>query len=138
MKSISARITTFLGVYFGLLASLWGMAEIYTYFTGDKLRVTLGSGWILVFYGAPLLPALVATFIRQPKADDLQLSREELERFTRESVDPHSWGNVQRPFDNVGLSDGELRRRIIERNRERKPSYLLRMEYERRLTQRGL
>lgn len=138
MKSISARVTIFIGVYFSFLASLWLMAEIYTYFTDDELRLTLGISWIFIFYGAPLLPALVATVISRPKVDNPQLSREELERFTRESVDPHPWGNVQRPFDNVGLSDGELRRRIIERNRERKPSYLLRMEYERRLTQRGL
>lgn len=66
------------------------------------------------------------------------ISREELDKFTQESVDPNALGPIRRPFDNVELTDDELVARIKERNREGKPTYLLRMEYERRLRHRGL
>lgn len=62
-----------------------------------------------------------------------ELSQEELDRFTRESVDPQPINLVVRRFDNVGLSDSELRRRILERNQKGKLTYLLRLEYQRRL-----
>jgi hypothetical protein len=131
------RIITFFGAYFGTIISLFGIVQAYTYFTGDELKTRLGSYWLLVFYGFPLLVALVTTLVKQLNREAIQLSREELDKFTRESVDPKPLGPVQRPVHNVGLSDSELRRRIIERNRDRKPTYLLRMEYERRLGQRG-
>lgn len=54
------------------------------------------------------------------------LSRAELNRFTRESVDPHGFAPPVRIGHNRGLTDRELRRRIIERNRAGKPTYLLR------------
>lgn len=66
------------------------------------------------------------------------LSKEELERLTNESVDPKPLGRITRPHDNVGLRDDELCSKIEERNSQGKPTYLLRMEYERRLHQRGL
>jgi urease accessory protein UreE len=68
----------------------------------------------------------------------MPLSREELNTFTREAVDPTPEGPVRRTFDNVDLTDDELVRRIMERNEQRKPTFLLRLEYERRLGQRGL
>jgi hypothetical protein len=137
MKEMPKPIMTFFGAYFGAIISLWGIVQAYTYFTGDELKARLGPYWLLVFYGFPLLVALVTTLVRQLNREAIQLSREELDKFTRESVDPKPLGPVQRSFHNVGLGDGELRRRIIERNRDRKPTYLLRMEYERRLGQRG-
>ena len=60
------------------------------------------------------------------------------EKFTHASVDPKPLGPVVRIYDNVELTDEELRQRIEERNRQGKPTYLLRLEYERRLRQRGL
>jgi hypothetical protein len=69
--------------------------------------------------------------------EEKAISREELDKFTQESVDPNALGPIRRPFDNVELTDDELVTRIKERNREGKPTYLLRMEYERRLRHRG-
>lgn len=66
------------------------------------------------------------------------LSREELQRLTAGSVDPKPWGRITRPHDNVDLADDKLCSKIEERNSQRKPTHLLRMEYERRLLQRGL
>lgn len=65
------------------------------------------------------------------------LSRKDLENLTNASVDPTGWGPVRRTNDNEGLSDVELRRKIVDRNLEGKPTYLLRLEYERRLEERG-
>jgi len=65
------------------------------------------------------------------------LSREELRWFTSRSADPQPWGPIVRGDDNVHLTDEELRRRIEERIREGKPTALLRLEYERRLNERG-
>lgn len=68
----------------------------------------------------------------------MELSREELDKYTSESVDSRPLGRITRRHDNVDLADDELRQRIKERNEQRKPTFLLRMEYERRLNQRGL
>jgi len=65
------------------------------------------------------------------------LSREELRWFTSHSVDPQPWGPIVRENDNVYLTDEELRRRLEERTREGKPTALLRLEYQRRLNERG-
>jgi hypothetical protein len=67
----------------------------------------------------------------------MELSRDELRILTEQSVDPTGWGPVTRPFDNAELNDSELRQRIISRNRNEQPTYLLRLEYDRRLRQRG-
>jgi hypothetical protein len=66
------------------------------------------------------------------------LSRDELAKLTEGSVDPSPLGRITRPHDNVELTDEELRVKIEDRNAQRKPTYLLRMEYERRLHQRNL
>ncbi len=71
----------------------------------------------------------------------MALSQEELDRLTRESVDPNSWGTDSltpgRSFaENAHLTDSELVATIERRNRERKPTYKLRLEYRRRLLQR--
>ena len=63
----------------------------------------------------------------------MRLSHEELSDMTRSSVDPVGLGPVTRPFDNSDLPEGELRRRILQRNAARKPTYLLRLEYKHRL-----
>jgi hypothetical protein len=68
----------------------------------------------------------------------MSLSRDELNRLTRNSVDPTGFGPVRSHFENVNLTDEQLIQTIEERNRERKPTYKLRLEYERRLKQRGL
>jgi hypothetical protein len=68
----------------------------------------------------------------------MSLSRNELNRLTGDSVDPTGFGPVRSHFENVDLTDEELVQRIKERNRVRKPTYKLRLEYERRLKQRGL
>lgn len=66
------------------------------------------------------------------------LSKKELERLTGESVDPMKpFGHITRSHDNVGLTDDQLCSKIEELNSQRKPTYLLRMEYERRLRRRG-
>lgn len=72
------------------------------------------------------------------REDAMVLSREQLDKLTRDSVDPTPLGSVRRPFDNVDLTDDDLVRTIEERNSQRKPTYLLRLEYDRRLKQRGL
>lgn len=66
------------------------------------------------------------------------LSRAELEQLNRESVDPQPLGRVVNMYDNVDMSDEELVEKIRQRNKDRKPTYKLRMEYERRLRQRNL
>lgn len=68
----------------------------------------------------------------------MSLSRDELNQLTAGSVDPAGWGPVRSHFENVNLTDEQLVQRIKGRNRERKPTYKLRLEYERRLKQRGL
>jgi hypothetical protein len=67
----------------------------------------------------------------------MNLSREELDKFTSASLDPKAGGPVRRPFDNVDLTDEELVSRLKERTGV-KPTFLLRVEYERRLKQRGI
>jgi hypothetical protein len=66
------------------------------------------------------------------------LSRDELANFTQRSVDPTPWGRVTRDGMNANLTDSELTSRIQQRNAEGKPTYLLRLEYQRRLGQREL
>gem|GEM_PF-2472298 len=68
----------------------------------------------------------------------MSLSRNELNCLTANSVDPTGWGPVRSHFENVDLTDEELVQRIKERNRAGKPTYKLRLEYERRLKQRSL
>ena len=53
MKKLGFNIKLFLGVYFSLVASIWGIAEAYTYFTDDALRMLLGSYWWTILYGVP-------------------------------------------------------------------------------------
>jgi hypothetical protein len=65
------------------------------------------------------------------------LSRMELAAFTADSVDPTPWGPVRREGMNAHLSDAALRALIVSRNTQRKPTYLLRQEYDRRLRERG-
>ena len=65
------------------------------------------------------------------------LGRTLLDVLTAGSVDPQPLGEVRRPGHNVGLSDGEILSRIVERNRQGLPTYLLRYELEQRLNQLG-
>jgi hypothetical protein len=119
-------------VYLGTVASFWGIAEAYTYFTGDRLKAFLGDWWFVAFYGLPVIVAALVATRRGP----MELSQDDLDILTRDAADPIPTGPIQRPFHNVEISDRELRRRIVERNRDHKPTYLLRMEYARRLAQR--
>lgn len=66
-----------------------------------------------------------------------KLSIDELEELTSNSVDPSPFGKYVNRFDNVDLTDEALINKIKERNEEGKPTYKLRMEYQRRLDQRG-
>ncbi len=84
MKKFRSQIIVFVGVYAGMIASLWGITEAYTYFTGEKLKEFLGASWAFVFYGAPLFVALIVTIGNRPS----ELSWEELSKFTNESMDP--------------------------------------------------
>lgn len=67
-----------------------------------------------------------------------ELSWEELQRLTDESVDPGSSGSVTGSDPNVWLTDGELRSRIKEWNSQGKPTGQLRTVYKHRLEERGL
>lgn len=67
-----------------------------------------------------------------------ELSREEFDEFARQAIDPTPLAPVVRRFNNVDLTDSELRGRLAERIRIRKPVYLLLFEYQRMLKQRGL
>jgi len=67
----------------------------------------------------------------------MNLSREELDKFTSASVDPSAPKPVRKSFENVDLTDEELVHRLKERTGV-KPTFLLRQEYERRLKQRGI
>ena len=100
---------------------------------GEHRGVVVGGAWAWVFCGGPLGEAVVAALIRRPGG----LSETELDRFAAEAVDSSPHAPVRRVYDNVELSDGELRRQIAERNQKRLPTYLLRLEYRRRLRQRG-
>lgn len=66
------------------------------------------------------------------------LTRAELNRLTAESSDPDDWVDIHRKFDNVDLTDDDLVHMIERSNHQRKPTALLRFEYHRRLSQRGL
>ena len=72
----------------------------------------------------------------------MQLSEENLNELTKNSVDPNSWGTDSltptRSFnENSHLSDEELITKIVERNKKKKPTYKLRLEYKRRLKSRS-
>ena len=69
---------------------------------------------------------------------DELLSRGKLLNLTENSRDPEPQGPVLREGMNAHLSDEELRDLIKSRNAELKPTYLLRLEYELRLNERGL
>lgn len=64
------------------------------------------------------------------------LTGQELDLFTKGSVDPDGWGPVRRDGMNRDLSDQDLRSTIAQRNEQGKPTYLLRLEYKRRLEER--
>ena len=69
------------------------------------------------------------------------LSQDELDRLTRESVDPRSFGTdsltpTRSYNENSGRTDAGLVRKIEERNRSGKPTFKLRLEYARRLRER--
>ena len=71
----------------------------------------------------------------------MALSHEELARLTRESVDPGSFGTddltpTRSYNENSGRSDENLVATIERRNRERKPTYKLRLDYAHRLKER--
>lgn len=67
-----------------------------------------------------------------------RLSRQEFLELTRNSADPQPRGRVTRDGMNRDLTDRELSSRIRHRNSEGKDTYLLRLEYNRRLRQREL
>ena len=138
MKICVRDLIIFFSVYISSIASIWGVTEAYTYFTEDKLREFLGRWWLIVYYILPLIISIGITLITHQNNRKKNLSREELQIFTLNSVDPVPRGVISRPFHNTEISDNELRKRIIERNKSGKPTYLLRMEYDRRLKQRGL
>ncbi len=104
----------FFAVYLGVVASFWGIAEAYTYFKGDHLKMFLGGWWFVTFYGLPLVVAVLAVTGKV----SAELSQGDLDVLTRDAVDPIPMGPIQRPFHNVEISDRELRRRIVERNRD--------------------
>ena len=120
---------------------LWGSTEAYTYFRGDELKVMVGEYWVGLYL---ILPCIVGVFVsmrarrmnREFREND-ELSEEELEWFRSHAIDRISKHPVNRPHHNRGLSDRELRRRIKERVREKKPVYLLLREYEIRLGHRS-
>ena len=64
------------------------------------------------------------------------LSYDELLDLTENCVDPHPVNAVVRGDMNAGLTDEELVEKIISRNNSGKPTYLLRLEYRKRLEQR--
>jgi hypothetical protein len=70
----------------------------------------------------------------------MSLSRDELNRLTRESVDPTGFNPISPTgrFENVDVTDEQLVQTIERRNQARQPTFKLRFEYERRLKQRGL
>ena len=65
-----------------------------------------------------------------------KLSRSKLANLTTHSVDPEPLGRITRDGMNSNLTDSELAQRIKSRNDLYKPTYLLRLEYNRRLNQR--
>lgn len=66
------------------------------------------------------------------------LSWEELMELTADSVDPRPFNEVVRKYNDTWRTDEDLVVTIKTRNGRRLPTYLLRMEYKRRLEQRGL
>lgn len=66
------------------------------------------------------------------------LSWDELKELTDNSVDPLPFNKVVRKYNDTWRTDEDLVATIKTRNERRLPTYLLRMEYKRRLEQRGL
>ena len=66
------------------------------------------------------------------------LSLTEFKELEGNAIDPTPRGSVARAGMNSGLTDSELVSKIRERNRQRKPVYLLLLEYKNRLIQREL
>jgi hypothetical protein len=64
------------------------------------------------------------------------LSQAELDRLTKQSVDPKPQGPVRRAGSNAHMTDDELVNKIESRNENGKPTYLLRLEYKERLKRR--
>ena len=65
--------------------------------------------------------------------EDYKLSRIELETLTDASVDPRPFGRITRAGMNSELTNYELVEKIKQRNKQGRPTYLLRQEYETRL-----
>ncbi len=65
------------------------------------------------------------------------MDQNKLDNLSTNSVDPKPLGQIIRSVhENSDLTDTELVKRIEKRNKQGKPTYMLRQEYQRRLNQR--
>ena len=69
---------------------------------------------------------------------DTILSVKEFEELKAGAIDPNPMGPVRRAGMNSDLTDEKLAAKIKERNKQRKPVYLLLLEYKTRLEKLGL
>lgn len=69
---------------------------------------------------------------------DTELSVEEFEELKAKAIDPKPMGPVRRAGMNSCLTDEHLVLKIKVRNKQRKPAYLLLLEYKTRLEKLGL
>jgi len=69
---------TFFTTYVALVAGIWGIVQIYSFFREDELKQLFNSNWLMVFYIIPLFIAFsVATLTSK-------------ERTQAESLDQHT------------------------------------------------
>ena len=66
-----------------------------------------------------------------------KLSLREFLRLQAGAVDPNPRGQVRRGGMNHGLTNRQLVKKMKERNKRKKPIYLLLLEYKRRLRELG-
>jgi len=81
LKKFGSRLKVFVIAYAGSIAALWGITEAFTYFTGDELRVFVGSYWWLVFYGMPLIGALLVAVFGHPIKARVRFAVDKLSKF---------------------------------------------------------
>lgn len=72
MRRIWSRIKVFFTTFLGTTGAIWLVTQIYTYFTGDTVRPSLGLNWWLLFIALPAAIAfLVAVFQRRHTSREL-------------------------------------------------------------------
>ena len=67
---------TFVFSYGPAIGGLWIFFDVFTYFTGEKLKEILGGYWAIIFYGIPLIMAFTSAYFlgKKRQSDRVKLS----------------------------------------------------------------